>query len=419
MITPPGVIRGRVHAWGEGLSAVTVQAIGKDTVVVQTDPLGLFDTGPLRRGTYDVRVGPDERVAWVPSSERRVVVPSGEAQADFYGRPTPAPEWAAIEVGRLQTCGVTMDGDAYCWGQDSAPSSWMPLLIGESGQSVSVSIGEDYRCFLNLRGDAACQEAWGWIGGTPHGPTPFRTYEGLSLESVSVGGYYTSFRYQHGFGCGVSAGGSAYCWGNNEDGQLGDGTRIRAASPVAVEGGNVFEQLATGHSHTCGRSNNGEVYCWGRNASGQLGTGRYDSSDVPVPIEGDSRWIGLSARGSTTCALAESGEAHCWGGISGFSGPSPTPVLVANVPLRDLFAGAGFACGLTYSDEAYCWGANSQGQLGLGWSSAPVTTPLPMAGSLRFLTLSLGDDMGCGVTLSSEAYCWGSFGLGEVGQPSG
>ncbi len=86
---------------------------------------------------------------------------------------------------------------------------------------------------------------------------------GLTFEAVSVSDQ----------DCAVTTGGAAYCWGQNAAGELGDGTGMASATPVAVAGGLTWTSVSTGYFHTCGVTEGGVAYCWGDNGAGQLGTG--------------------------------------------------------------------------------------------------------------------------------------------------
>jgi alpha-tubulin suppressor-like RCC1 family protein len=98
---------------------------------------------------------------------------------------------------------------------------------------------------------------------------------GLSFAAMETGGVHT---------CGITGDGVTYCWGNNLDGQLGDGTKTGRSSPVLVEGAPRFAAVAPGGTHTCGITAAGAVYCWGRNAEGQLGDGTTTDRLTPAPV---------------------------------------------------------------------------------------------------------------------------------------
>jgi len=96
--------------------------------------------------------------------------------------------------------------------------------------------------------------------------------------------------------CGIADTGTAYCWGENSYGQLGDGSINRSAIPVAVSGSLRFGSLAIGDVHTCGltRSGSGSAYCWGGNNWGQLGNGSVSGSLIPVAVSGGLIFRGLA-----------------------------------------------------------------------------------------------------------------------------
>src|SRR5688500_15151201 len=93
---------------------------------------------------------------------------------------------------------------------------------------------------------------------------------------ISTGGVHS---------CARMASGRVYCWGNNEYGQLGDGTHDQHVAPVRVDGIDAVVETSAGHSHTCARMANGTLACWGMNTAGQLGSGNgHSQRDRPVPV---------------------------------------------------------------------------------------------------------------------------------------
>src|SRR3989454_4429496 len=111
----------------------------------------------------------------------------------------------------------------------------------------------------------------------------------VRFTAVSVGRHHT---------CGLTPAGSAYCWGDNSRGQLGDETTTARSSPVLVVGRVSYAAVSAGNSHTCGITAAGTAYCWGLNVQGQLGDGTTESRRRPVPVAGGNRYVAGGAGGS-------------------------------------------------------------------------------------------------------------------------
>ena len=108
---------------------------------------------------------------------------------------------------------------------------------------------------------------------------------GLTFASLTAGDVHT---------CGLTSGGAAYCWGNNDGGELGDGSTDRRLTPVAVAGGLTFASLTAGWVHTCGLTSGGAAYCWGYNSNGELGDGSTTTGLTPVAVAGGLTFASLT-----------------------------------------------------------------------------------------------------------------------------
>jgi alpha-tubulin suppressor-like RCC1 family protein len=297
--------------------------------------------------------------------------------------------FASVAAGESHTCALTSGGVAYCWG------------LNTDGQ-----LGDN---------------------STTNRNTPAPVSGGLTFSGLSVGVLHT---------CGLTTGGTAYCWGRDQYGQLGDGTPGDAQRvPGAVSGGLSFTELTAGANHTCGLRSNGTAYCWGDNSYGVLGDSTQIDRPVPTTVFGGITFTTLSAgTGDQTCGLASNGAAYCWGRNNfGALGDSTTatqrwaPTAVAGgLTFVDVSTGYSQTCGLASSGEAYCWGLNSNGQLGDG-SRTNRRYPSRVSGELTFASVQTGharfSAMACGVVTSGLAsnriaYCWGSNPNGQLGDGS-
>jgi alpha-tubulin suppressor-like RCC1 family protein len=229
-----------------------------------------------------------------------------------------------------------------------------------------------------------------------------------------------------GFACSLGSEGGVTCWGNNADGQLGDGTTTNRLTPVAVSGlSSGVESIATGSSHACAVTKLGAVKCWGSNALGQLGDGTTTSRSTPVTVTGMSSGIlAVAAGNGSTCAFDEVGKVFCWGdggqGELGNGGTdnklAPVPVPALSGGIKAIALGGSTGCAIIASGGLVCWGANALGQVGDG-SSVNQLTPVGVFGldSEGVASVAVGNSHTCAVTTVGAALCWGNNFLGQIG----
>lgn len=296
--------------------------------------------------------------------------------------------FASLAGGDSHTCGLTAAGVAYCWGfnqagqlgDNSTTDRRTPTAVVGGISFGSLTGGFVHTCGLSSGGATYC-----W-GENPRGELGIGTFDsnrtvpvavvgGLTFTSLSVGG-------NGDHTCGVTSAGAAYCWGENDVGQLGIGTTIDHASPVAVIGEHSFASLTgAGDFHVCGLTAAGTAYCWGQNLNGQLGDGSTTPRTAPVPVTGELTFVSLAGGAFHTCGLTGRGAAYCWGANTdgqlgdGTTTDRSTPVAVlGGISFASLTAGESHTCGLTSEGLAYCWGTNGFGELGDG-TSTNRTTP--------------------------------------------
>jgi alpha-tubulin suppressor-like RCC1 family protein len=338
---------------------------------------------------------------------------------------------ASVTAGGGHACGLDSSGAAYCWGGDVSgelgdgrvfATSTLPVAVlgGISFAPASLTAGDQHTCGLTAAGLAYCwgQNSDGQVGNGTDFTGPWSEPElvsgNLTFASISAGGSHT---------CGITTGGQAYCWGDDAAGQLGDGSFIPEGSPVPVAGGLTFTAISAGMDHTCGLTTSGDAYCWGGNDHGQLGTGSNDpNSPVPVPVAGAMTFTAVDAGEHSSCGLVAGGAAYCWGwnGVGGLGNgsllDSHTPVAVAwGQPFTSITNSWGHACGIS-GGATVCWGFNHDGQLGNGTTTnSPV--PIGVAGGVSFASVSAGLGT-CGISTGGLTYCWGDNATGEIGDGS-
>jgi len=229
--------------------------------------------------------------------------------------------------------------------------------------------------------------------------------------------------------CGLTDLGAAYCWGSNDFGQLGDGTRTNRTTPVAVSGGHRFTRLSTGAGHSCGITTTNAVLCWGLQMSGQLGDGAVSQTPVwrmiPGMVINGTGYLDIMTMESRSCGRTAAQRVFCWGsGFLGFTGgnvlgtPQPTEVAGGHFFER-LTIGTMVTCGTRTQapSDWLCWG-----QLAAN-PNLRVTVPTAVPLATGFEALTVGSETNgvtvpehfCGVRPGGSLACWGANASGQLG----
>ena len=339
----------------------------------------------------------------------------------------------SLHAGAYHTCGLTAVGDAYCWGANDvgqsgpapslAPCRGVACRHAPGAVEAPVQFGQLAGGFYSTCGTGQSGVAYCWGGNstgqlgigesTPGSFTPIAVAGGNSYSSLSAG---------TGHACGVTNGGTVYCWGSNNRGQTGPSAPDPGTVPYSVAPGRSFLSVTAGGLHSCGLSLDGATFCWGWNSNGQLGNDSVIASSEPLVISAAPVFSSITTGASHNCGLTPTGVAYCWGdGEQGQLGIDSvdfraTPVEVSSVvQFSTITAGAFHTCGLAQDGAAYCWGAGEFGRLG-GGSTANAYSPAAVTGGIRFSSIDAGGEHTCGMSVDGVAYCWGSNHNGQLGQ---
>jgi alpha-tubulin suppressor-like RCC1 family protein/endonuclease/exonuclease/phosphatase family metal-dependent hydrolase len=287
--------------------------------------------------------------------------------------------WASISTSGASTCGVKQNGTLWCWGLDDygqlgiGPRSPVlkPRRIGASTKWASVSTAWTHSCAVKVSGTLWCwgQNLWGQLGigkTSRQHAAPHRVGSASNWTSVSAAGWHS---------CAINVSGTAYCWGHNTFGEVGDGTIALRTVPTKVMGGQTWLQLSTAWAQTCGITQTGRLLCWGFNRQGQLGDGTLTNHADPRPVDSAQSWTSVTTGDGSTCAIAADGRLWCWGdnryaqlGSAAGNTPVRVPTLVSRLATAVQFTSAGWlhTCAIPVGAAFTCWGNDEQGQLGDG-----------------------------------------------------
>jgi alpha-tubulin suppressor-like RCC1 family protein len=300
-------------------------------------------------------------------------------------------DWCQVSAGSCHGIGVRKNGTAWSWGFNivgqlgdgttnnrSSPVS----VVGGFTDWCQISAGLYHSLGVRQNGTAW---AWGYgtFGQIGSGDTTFRS----SPVSV-VGGFTDWCQVSAGFyhSLGVRQNGTAWSWGENNFGMLGNNNINQQSSPVSVVGGFTdWCQVSSGRFHSLGVRTNGSAWAWGAAPSGELGNSSTTFRSSPVSVVGGfTDWCQISAGEYYSLGLRQNGTAWSWGrNDNGRLGAgtttnrsSPVSVVGGFTDWCQISAGTCHSLGLTTNGTVWSWGFNSTGRLGDGTTtnrSSPVS----------------------------------------------
>lgn len=392
-------------------------------------------------------------------------------------------EVSKVVVGLTHACALIANGSVMCWGQQSSgklgdgvdrgswdvantPNYTLPLPDGRF--AVDIGLNSHSTCVVLDNGTLSCWGAaayrllgsnsvddqpntgysfgegvsvksittfGGWEGGTNSGMCAILTNDTISCfyraASISFRSFsphspvYVAIGARHA--CVILSDHSLMCWGDNKNGQIGDGTWERQSVPTLVPSFTTEPIIAVGAGEeiTCAVTTSGKAYCWGSNLYGAVGDGTSnDWYEEPVKIDKidpnyDVAEIILHDR--LWCAIFSDGHLGCWGdnefGLIGDGTTEDRSIKSIYHHSNSYFGGSVIdvqyvsnrACVLVDDGSIWCWeGSRNQGVL---------PEKVSQYGSTRFATSFVvgSNDVACAVQDNGEVSCWGSGHFGAIG----
>jgi alpha-tubulin suppressor-like RCC1 family protein len=352
----------------------------------------------------------------------------------------------AIAAGDKHVCSLSMSGGVLCWGDNeygelgngTTTDSPVPMEVtGLQSDVIAIDAGTHHTCAVKTSGEAYC---WGQMGSASQvfdlGSLPAKITDQqkhYSILAMAVGYHHTCVGIQTSIST-FNYPAALKCWGNNQYGQLGDGTTITSKKPIDVKftvARSVY-LMAAGQYHTCGVLSGEGVACWGKNDSGQLGDGSIVDRNTPAKVNGldtvgrsgNINIRSIAAGGNHTCVLYETGEVFCWGNNQhgqlgdGTTENRFTPVSVQGLSTgaQSIVLGEDHTCARLKTGKVKCWGRNDFGQLGDGtWTDR--SSPVDISGlENQAMDVVVGNHHTCAMTTGYPMFqCWGSNQYGQLG----
>lgn len=297
-------------------------------------------------------------------------------------------DWRQISASDTHSSGIRESGIIWSWGSNSkgqlgdgtTTDKSSPVSIVGGFTWGSISSGERHK--IGLRND---NFLWSW-GDNTYGQLGDGTTIDKSSPVSTLGGFaWCEIATTRNFNVGITTNGASWSWGYNKYGQLGDGTTIDKSSPVSIVGGFTdWCDIKAGVFHSLGIRTNGTAWTWGSNTRGELGDNTTTSKSSPVSVVGGfADWCSVGAGNSLSLGLRTNGTAWAWGtNTRGTLGDgttihksSPVSVVGGFTDWCGLSVNGASSSGIRTNGTAWAWGCNNVGQLGDGTtvnSSSPI-----------------------------------------------
>ena len=233
--------------------------------------------------------------------------------------------WASVNADYAHTCATRTNRTLWCWGYNGEGELGIGSHVSQDrprqvtspapGGWASVTAGYIHTCATRSNGTLWC---WGWNGSGELGIGSHDLQDRPRQVTIPAAGEWASVTADDFHTCAARTGGTLWCWGDNYYGQLGIGNHTSQDRPrqVTIPAPAGWATVTAGSDHTCATRAGGTLWCWGYNDEGDLGIGNYISQDLPqvVTTPAARGWASVTAGfGGHTCATRTGGTLWCWG----------------------------------------------------------------------------------------------------------
>ncbi|BDR53521.1 hypothetical protein KIM372_14280 [Bombiscardovia nodaiensis] len=341
----------------------------------------------------------------------------------------------SISAGTWTTLAIGTDGNSYGWGNNKWGQLGDGTVVNHPKPTAltppygvkfkQLSNQDDGSIGLSTTGDVY---TWGGNYYGSIGDGTFNERHAPGRVTMPTASRFVSVSGGRWFVTAVAEDGTAYAWGINDNGELGDGSTLTSLRPRQVLAPGVrFKAVSSGVDHTLALTQDGEIYAWGWNAYGQIGNNSTIEIHQPQKVSpAGVRFVSVNAGGNYSSALASDGSLYMWGlnanGVYGNGSSAnslvPTKVFPSGPTFASISAGYMHMMGLTSDGRLFTWGDNTHGQIGDGSISnrtSPYQVSLP---GVKFTSISGGHDHSMAIGDNGNSYGWGFNDFGRVGDGS-
>ncbi|MCD6497129.1 MAG: hypothetical protein J7M25_02360 [Deltaproteobacteria bacterium] len=341
-----------------------------------------------------------------------------------------------LAVGFKSSCAVRTDGTVWCWGlndngqlgnPDVPETTAVPAKVVGSSFALQVDVGGHCACALVEAADSS-REVWCW-GKNQSGQLGNSQFESQATPTkVPVTGNIEQVELSWQTAYARMAGHEVIGWGAGRWHELGCSVHDTPhETPESMTWPEEIDALSCDGGACCVRlADTHELSCWGQNQQGELGNGTLDGTCVPAVVYGMATTASFNMGDHYACSIDPTGGLWCWGNNdrdqidSGLGEDVLIPKAIANIqPLDNIWLGWHHTCGVTTTHAALCWGDNEYGQLGNGLTNpAPQPPIIPSGLEKGVITAQAGRQHSCALLENGHVVCWGDNSDGELGNGS-
>ena len=338
----------------------------------------------------------------------------------------------AVATGDAHTCAAILNGPVMCWGADDAGQLGdlqgidrsLPKPVPGVTNVKALAAGKDFSCAVDSDPPNAVR-CWGDDSNGQLGDGAAGPRSGPVAVAGLTGVKTVSAMWQHA--CALRDDMSLVCWGANDQAQIGDGPAsgprgLTDLTMLATPGASLpktVTAVATGYGHTCAIAGS-DLYCWGDNRQGQINRDEpaqhFEAPHLLQPAQFRDP-VAVAAGAQHNCLVHRIGDVYCWGADGSRQLGGGTPIGNAAA----VIAGNTFSCALARDNALYCWGDNHFGQLAVGGSTIRLT-PAQVPGIAHAGALAAGGAHTCVTADDADGaralFCWGANGSSQLGNGS-